>query len=85
MRGVAWVIACLALTGCATKTVYILADGRAPGADPVLNQQFEMDRTVCQGELQKADLSGVTFTGGGLAGVCQSASKFDPPSIGVQF
>jgi hypothetical protein len=49
----------LLLSGCAT-------DGRLPGADPVLNQQFEMDRTVCQGELQKANLSGVTFAGGGF-------------------
>lgn len=45
------------LTGCA-KSVYLLADGRMPASDPVLNQQFEMDRTVCQGELQKANLSG---------------------------
>jgi len=44
----------------------LLADGRLPGADPVLNQQFEMDRTVCQGELQKANLSGVTFAGDGF-------------------
>ncbi len=58
MRSVVLVFAALALTGCATKTVYLLADGRSPGSDPVLNQQFEMDSTVCQGELQKANLSG---------------------------
>jgi len=65
----------LLLSGCATKTAYLLADGRLPGADPVLNQQFEMDRTVCQGELQKANLSGVTFAGDGLAGAAASAQR----------
>jgi hypothetical protein len=56
-----------ALTGCATKTVFLLADGRSPGSDPVLNQQFEMDRTVCQGELQKANLSGSLRDWGALS------------------
>lgn len=58
MRSFALALAAVALSGCAAKTVYLLADGRAPVSDPVLNQQFEMDRTVCQGELQKANLSG---------------------------
>ncbi len=75
MRRVVLAVACLALTGCATKMVYILADGRAPGDDPVLNQQFDMDRTVCNGETQKAGLSGVTFTGGGLAGIAAAAER----------
>src|SRR5579872_3614079 len=43
--------------------------------DPVLQQQFEMDRTICQGEMQKANLSGVTFAGGGLAGVAAAAER----------
>lgn len=75
MRRVALVLAAITLSGCATKTIYLLADGRAPGTDPVLNQQFEMDRTVCQGELQKANLSGVTFGGGGWAGVAAQANR----------
>lgn len=58
MRRVAVLLAALTLGGCAQRMVYLVADGRAPGTDPVLNQQFEMDRTVCQGELQKANLSG---------------------------
>lgn len=65
----------LALAGCATRTLYLRADGVAPGSDPVLQQQFDMDRTVCQGELQKANLSGVTFTGGGLSGVAAAAAR----------
>lgn len=34
-----------------------------------------MDRTVCLGELQKANLSGVTFTGGGMAGAIAAAER----------
>jgi hypothetical protein len=34
------------------------SDGRMPASDPVLNQQFDMDRTICQGDMQKANLSG---------------------------
>jgi hypothetical protein len=62
MRLLIFASAALALAGCAKPPVYLLADGRAPGADPVLNQQFEMDRMVCQGQMQKANVSGVTFT-----------------------
>jgi len=40
-----------------------------------MQQQFEMDRTVCQGEMNKADLSGVTFTGGGMAGAFAAAGR----------
>src|SRR5215469_10647405 len=43
--------------------------------DWAMQQQFEMDRTVCQGEMNKADLSGVTFTGGGLAGAFAAAGR----------
>jgi hypothetical protein len=51
-------VAALILAGCAPHMTWLRADGVAPSADPVINQQFEMDRTVCQGELQKANLSG---------------------------
>jgi hypothetical protein len=55
--------------------VWLRADGVAPGADPVLNQQFEMDRTICNGDMQKANLSGVTFAGGGLVGVAAANNR----------
>jgi hypothetical protein len=67
--------AALALAGCAQHMLYLRADGVAPGSDPVLNQQFEMDRTVCNGDMQKANLSGVTFAGGGLAGAVAAANR----------
>lgn len=74
----------LALSACATPSMYLLADGRAPGTDPVLNQQFEMDRAICNGDMQKANLSGVTVSGGGLAGVAASVERGQAASqVGV--
>jgi hypothetical protein len=55
--------------------LYLRADGVAPGSDPVLNQQFEMDRTVCNGDRQRASLSGVTFAGGGWGAVAAQANR----------
>lgn len=75
MRIVMGVLLALVLTGCASPSVYLLADGRTPADDPVLNQQFEMDRTVCTGEMQKANVAGVTFTGGGIAGAMAAAER----------
>jgi hypothetical protein len=55
--------------------VYVRLDGQRGAADPVLAQQFEVDRTVCAGEMQKANVSGVTFSGGGLAGIAAQAER----------
>jgi hypothetical protein len=40
-----------------------------------LAQQFEIERTVCQGERQKADLSGTVIAGGGLAGLAAAQQR----------
>jgi hypothetical protein len=59
-----------ALGGCATAPppmAWIRTDGKRAAGDPVLAQQFDVDRTVCLGERQKAALSGVTFANGGFA------------------
>jgi hypothetical protein len=58
MRSVVLLLAVLPLVGCSDRMVYLLADGRSPRSDPVLNQQFEMDRTICAGELKSANISG---------------------------
>ena len=55
--------------------IYLRADGMNPVSDPVVNQQFEMDRTICQGDMQKANVSGVTITGGGVPGVVAAANR----------
>jgi hypothetical protein len=68
--------AALALAGCAgPQMLYLRADGIAPSSDPVLKQQFDMDRTVCLGDMQKASLSGVSFGGGGWGAVAAQANR----------
>jgi hypothetical protein len=80
---VAMVLAVVALGGvldlcsCApqVKSVWLRTDGQHIASNPVLLQQAQVDLTVCQGEMQKANLSGVTFTGGGLAGLAAAAQR----------
>jgi hypothetical protein len=40
-----------------------------------LAQQFQVDAAICNGEMQKANVSGVTFSGGGLAGIAAQAER----------
>jgi hypothetical protein len=75
MRIVALVCISALLAGCAKEMVYVRLDGRSSVSDPVLAQQFEVDRTICSGEMQKANVSGVTFSGGGLAGVAAQVER----------
>jgi hypothetical protein len=42
-------------------------DGQRASGNPVLTEQFDVDKTICLGERQKAALSGVTVASGGLA------------------
>jgi hypothetical protein len=76
MRIVIAMALAISVGGCAAapKTIWLRADGQG-GRDPVLAQQFEIDRTICQGERQRADLSGTTFTGGGLAGIAAAQQR----------
>jgi hypothetical protein len=55
--------------------VWLRADGQSVRDNPVLQTQAELDSTSCLGERNKAALSGVTFTGGGLAGVAAAAER----------
>ena len=68
-------ISAVALSGCAKDMIYVRLDGQRSSNDPVLAQQFEIDRTICAGEMQKANVSGVTFSGGGLAGAVAAAER----------
>src|ERR1043166_1103874 len=71
------IAAALTLAGCATqpKMGWMRADGQRTLENPVLHQQFEMDRTICTGERQKAALSGVTVSAGGLAGAIAAQQR----------
>jgi hypothetical protein len=67
----------LAVSACATapKMLWLRADGQRAATDPVLAQQFQMDRTICLGQREKADLSGVTVTQGGIAGIVAAQNR----------
>jgi hypothetical protein len=67
----------VAVSGCAApmKSIYVRADGRRGSDDPALAAQFDLDTNICVGEAQKANLSGVTLAGGGLAGVVAQAQR----------
>ena len=73
------VIFALGLTACASapKMMWLRADGQPAANDPVLAQQFQMDRTVCLGEREKADLSGVTLSQGGFAGIVAAQNRLN--------
>ncbi|WP_156948899.1 hypothetical protein [Bradyrhizobium sp. WSM1417] len=69
MRILAVVMLCAALGGCAAapKMGWVRVDGQSSRDNPVLHTQFEVDRTACIGERNKAALSGVSVASGGLA------------------
>ncbi|WP_143029470.1 hypothetical protein [Bradyrhizobium brasilense] len=77
MRNLAILALCAGLIGCAAapKMLWLRADGQRASDNPVLRTQFELDGTACLGERNKANLSGVTVTGGGLAGVAASIER----------
>ena len=71
-------IAASLLAGCAAdqpKPLFIRADGKPVTGNPALETQFELDRAVCEGESNKANLSGVTLAGGGFAGAIAQAQR----------
>lgn len=70
MRTAFLFVAAAILAACTTAPppLFVRTDGRSIKTDPVLSQQFQVDKTVCLGNREKADLSGVTVSGGGLAG-----------------
>jgi hypothetical protein len=63
-------LAALTLTGCATRGVFLLSDGRIPSDDPLLKEQLEKDLTICNAEAQKANLAG------GFGGNVNAASRY---------
>jgi hypothetical protein len=74
-----WMVFALAfaLSGCATAPAmtWIRTDGQQAALNPALQQQFVVDKTVCMGERQKADLSGTTFANGTLAAALAASER----------
>ena len=57
----------LGLTGCATEMAVVRTDGQSVAGNPVLAENYRVDQAVCNGETQKANLSGMGGYNGGLA------------------
>jgi hypothetical protein len=72
MRSSLCLVPCLLLGACATepRQFWARTDGQ-----PVIARQFEVDRTICRGDAQKANASGVVITGGGLGGAVAAANR----------
>lgn len=66
------------LAGCGpppVPSVFVRTDGRSIKDHPELQPEFEVARTACNGEMNKAALSGVTFAGGGIAGAIAQGQR----------
>ncbi|MCK1520334.1 hypothetical protein [Bradyrhizobium sp. 17] len=77
MRRFGVVALCVVLGGCAAapKMGWVRVDGQSARENPVLTTQFEVDKTSCLGERNKAALSGVTVASGGLAGAIAAQER----------
>lgn len=66
-RLIAVALAGLLGAGCAQpQLIAIRMDGEPIAGDLVRTHAYEADRAICIGETQKANMSGVTYYGGGL-------------------
>jgi hypothetical protein len=72
-------IGSILLVGCAEAPVMSLVrtDGERISGNPKFEQALQIDKTVCLGERQKANLSGVSFSGGGLSGILAQQQRRD--------
>jgi hypothetical protein len=58
----------IALSGCVPQIpmIYVRTDGQRIAGNAALEQQGTIDKAICGGEVQKADLSGVSLHSGGF-------------------
>jgi hypothetical protein len=61
-------IAVVCLVGCApqVKQLWMRTDGQRITGNAALEQQVQIDKTICDGEMQKANLSGTQFCRGAI-------------------
>lgn len=57
----------LSICGCAPELAIVRTDGQSMAGNPLLAEAFRVDQSVCNGETQKANLSGMGGYNGGLA------------------
>lgn len=89
MRGPAiailFIFAAAVLVGCATtpppQNLWVRTDGQSSRDIPALAQQFEVDQTICEGEMQKANLSGTQFCRGLADCIITGAARGNAMSV----
>lgn len=67
-----------AVAGCGTPpkpSLWVRTDGQSARVHPELRTQLEVDQIACNGEMQKAALSGVTIASGGIAGAIAQGQR----------
>jgi hypothetical protein len=72
-------LAVISVVGCAREQPemsWVRTDGRSMQAEKALRPELDIALTICDGEAAKASLSGVTISGGGLAGVAASMDRY---------
>jgi hypothetical protein len=69
--------AAIFVSSCATAPpmLWLRTDGQSTADNPILQQQFLVDRTICIGEMQKANVSGVVVANGSLAGAVAAQNR----------
>lgn len=79
MRG--WFIVCgaLVLAGCQTvqapAVVWMRVDGQSGKDNPAIAQQFEIDSTICKGQVQQTNMVATPIMYGGLIGAIQQIER----------
>jgi hypothetical protein len=72
------IVLAIVLAGCATvapevEMTWLRTDGQSAAKNPALSQQFEIDKSICQGKTQQAAVGMVPVYYQGLAGAIQAA------------
>jgi hypothetical protein len=81
MRIVGILVAAAPLLACATAAppadpfVWVRTDGQGFSDNPAFSQQWDTDRVICEGEMQKANLSGVSICRGAIDCIAASAAR----------
>lgn len=77
MRVLTAVAVTISAAGCAIapQMAVVRTDGQSIRENPKLQQALDIDRKVCEGETQKANLSGVTIGGGSVGALAAAIER----------
>jgi hypothetical protein len=78
MKSIVAAVAVLTLAGCQTTSplenyIFVRTDGQRLADNPALGSQFELDKTMCLGEVQKSAVGAPIIYYQGLAGAINAS------------